>query len=65
MALSAKKAITDKRYHEKLDRMVVQPYKQEGGEIRAAAAAAGQSLQGYILQAVRERMEREKEQAGL
>ncbi len=65
MALSAKKAITDKRYHEKLDRMVVQPYKQEGGEIRAAAAAAGQSLQGYILQAVRERMEREKEQAEL
>ena len=27
--------------------------------IRAAAAAAGQSLQGYILQAVRTRMEQE------
>ncbi len=59
MALSAKKAITDKRHHEKLDRMVVQPYKQEGREIRKAAATAGQSLQGYILQAVRERMKRE------
>lgn len=27
--------------------------------VQGAAAAAGQSLQGYILQAVRERMERE------
>lgn len=30
-------------------------------EMQSAAAAAGQSLQGYILQAVRERMEREKQ----
>ena len=59
MALSAKKAITDKRHQSKLDRMVIQPYKAEGITIRAAAAAAGQSLQGYILQAVRERMERD------
>lgn len=29
-------------------------------EMQSVAAAAGQSLQGYILQAVRERMEREK-----
>ena len=56
MALSAKKAITDKRHQAKLDRMVIQPYKPEGAAIRAAAAAAGQSLQGYVLQAVRDRM---------
>ena len=55
MALSAKKAITDKRHQAKLDRMVIQPYKPEGAAIRAAAAA-GQSLQGYVLQAVRDRM---------
>lgn len=42
------------------DRLSVNPTKAEGQEIRAAAAAAGQSVQGYILQAVRERMEREK-----
>ena len=29
-------------------------------EMQSAADDAGQSLQGYILQAVRERMEREK-----
>lgn len=47
-------------YNAKCDRIVIQPMKERGQEIRAAAAAAGQSLQGYILQAVRERMEREK-----
>lgn len=43
----------------KLDAMLIKPYKAEGAAIRAAAAAAGQSLQGYILQAVRARMEQE------
>ena len=45
---------------EKLDSIKLQPYKEEGQQIRAAAAAAGKSLQGYILEAVREKMEREK-----
>lgn len=61
MALSEKKAITDKRHLDKLDKIKIQPYKSEGERIRAAATAANQSLQGYILQAVRERMEREKQ----
>ena len=56
MAITEKKAISDKRHHEKLDRIVIQPYKAEGEQIRQAAAGAGQSLQGYILQALRERM---------
>lgn len=43
----------------KLDAMLIKPYKAEGAAIHAAAAAAGQSLQGYILQAVRARMEQE------
>lgn len=47
------------RHAAKLDRIVIQPYKEEGERIRAAAAAAGQSVQGYILDAVRTRMERE------
>ena len=59
MAITEKKAISDKRHHEKLDRIVIQPYKPEGEQIRQAATRAGQSLQGYILQAVRERMERD------
>ena len=48
------------RHVAKLDLLKVQPYKAEGEAIRAAAARAGQSVQAYILQSVRERMEREK-----
>ena len=47
------------RHQAKLDRIVIQPSKEEGAEIRQAAANAGQSVQGYILQAIKERMERE------
>ena len=47
------------RHQAKLDRIVIQPEKEEGEKIRQAAANAGQSVQGYILQAIKERMERE------
>ena len=40
----------------KLGRIVLQPYKEEDEAIRDAAKTAGQSLQGYILQAVRQKM---------
>lgn len=48
------------RHMATLDNIMVRPPKEEGQQIRAAAAAAGKSLQGYILEAVREKMEREK-----
>ena len=38
------------------DNIMVRPTKEEGQKIREAAANAGQSVQAYILQAVRERM---------
>lgn len=60
MALTEKKKLSDQRHHEKLDRISIQPYKEEGAAIRAAAAAAGESVQGYVLKAVRTRMEQEK-----
>lgn len=60
MALSEKKLLSDKRHQEKLDAIIIRPYKAEGQQIRAAAAAAGKSLQGYILESVREKMEKEK-----
>ena len=47
-------------YNRKQDNIMIRPTKEEGAEIRAAAAGAGQSVQAYVLQAVRERMEREK-----
>ena len=59
MAITARKAENDKRHHEKLDRLVIQPYKNQGAALRAAAAAAGQSVQKYIVQAVSERMKQE------
>ena len=57
MALSEAKKAADKRYMDKLDNIMVRPYREEGAAIRAAAAAAGMSVQGYILCAVRAWME--------
>lgn len=59
MPLSEKKRITNDRYNSKCDNINIRPIKEQGHKIRAAAAAAGQSLQGYILQAIAERMERD------
>ena len=50
----------NKRHQLKLDRIVIQPKKEEGERIRAAADASGESLQGYILSSIRDRMERDK-----
>ena len=58
MSTDAKRA-GNARHQAKLDRIVIQPGKEEGAKIRQAAADAGQSVQGYILQAIKERMERE------
>jgi uncharacterized protein (DUF1778 family) len=45
---------------EKLGRIDLRPYKEEVEQIKAAASRAGQSVSAYILQAVRERMDKEK-----
>ena len=58
MSTDAKRA-GNARHQAKLDRIVIQPEKEEGSIIRQAAADAVQSVQGYILQAIKERMERE------
>ena len=47
-------------YNRKQDNIMIRPTKEEGLVIRAAAANAEQSVQAYVLQAVRERMERDK-----
>ncbi len=56
MASEAKRA-GNARHTAKLDQIKIQPYKEEGARIRTAAAEAGMSLQAYILQAVREKLE--------
>lgn len=46
-------------YNAKCDRISARPVKPVGNAIRAAAKAAGQSVQAYVLQACAERMTRE------
>ena len=43
-------------YNKRQDNIMVRPSKEDGAAIRAAAAAAGQSVQRYILDAVAARM---------
>lgn len=61
MPISEAKKRNNANYTAKCDYINIRPLKPEGAAIRAAAAAAGQSLQGYILQAVRARMEQESQ----
>lgn len=57
MTLSKAKLAADKRHHEKLDVIKIQPYREEGYQIRIHAKRAGKSLQAYVLEAVRKQME--------
>lgn len=45
------------KWNKSRDTFTIRPDKETGAAIRAAAAAAGQSNQQYILQAAQERME--------
>ena len=62
MPTSPKKRASNDRYNEKCDIIYLKPIKERGAAIRAAAAASDQSLQGYILQAVEDRMRREAQE---
>ena len=64
IGLSEAKKAADKRYTQKLDQIMIRPYKEEGVAIRAAAANAGKSVQSYVLDAVRERMQRDQSTSG-
>lgn len=59
MPVSATKRRNNDNYNAKCDAITIRPLKATGAAIRAAAKASGQSIQGYILQAVRERMAKE------
>lgn len=60
MPISEAKRRCNDAYNARCDYISIRPAKERGQEIRDAAQAAGQSLQGYILQACAERMERDK-----
>jgi hypothetical protein len=59
MPVSEAKKKANARWNASKDNIMIRPTKEEGAAIRAAAAAAGQSNQQYILQATRERMDRD------
>lgn len=59
MAVSEAHKKASYKYNASRDSITIRPEKAEGAEIRKAAAEAGQSIQNYILQATRERMERD------
>lgn len=58
---SAARIKANQKYNkENLMRIVIQPHKEEGEAIKAAAERAGVKTQRYILEAIRMRMESEK-----
>ena len=59
MPIRESKRRNNDAYNAKCDYISLRPQKAVGYAIRAAAKAAGQSVQGYILDACRERMKRE------
>lgn len=60
MATSEARIRANVKYNKSRDNIMVRPSKEIGQQIRQAAADAGQSVQQYILQAVADRMEKEK-----
>lgn len=59
MGVSKKQLEWNKAYQDQCIRIVIQPKEDEGKQIKAAAEKAGVSTTRYILDAVRQRMERE------
>ena len=59
MPIPESKRRNNDAYNAKCDYISLRPQKPIGSTIRAAAKAANQSLQGYVLQACAERMTRE------
>lgn len=53
MAVSDAHKRASKKWNESRDNIMIRPSKDEGQQIRQAAAEAGQSVQSFILDAVR------------
>lgn len=57
MALSEARRASNRKSDAKYQQILLKPYKEEGQRIREHAAAAGYSVQKYILDAVRKQMD--------
>lgn len=49
-----------REYQKRQDNIMIRPSKEEGAKIRQAAADAGKSVQAFILDILREHIEREE-----
>ena len=56
MPLSEARKKANTEYNRRQDNIMIRPSKEEGAKIRQAAADAGKSVQGYILDVLREYM---------
>lgn len=61
MPMSDAKRKANAAYQKRQDALTIRPSKEEGARIRAAAAAAGMSLQVFILDTLRARIGRSDE----
>ena len=61
VAYNEAKKQSNRKSDAKYQQILLKPYKAEGERIRAAAAAAGKSVQGFILDIVREKLPPEPE----
>lgn len=59
MSTDAEKAAV-RKYQQSRDNIMIRPTKDTGAQIRQAAADAGQSVQQYILDAVKRRIDQDK-----
>lgn len=58
MAVSEAHKRASAKYNASKDNIMIRPDKAEGQRIRDAAAEAGQSVQAYILDAIRDKMDK-------
>lgn len=59
MAVSEAHKRASSKWNKSRDNIMIRPEREEGARIRAAAAAAGLSVQAYILGILRDAMERD------
>lgn len=59
MPVTESKRRANDKYNASCDYISIRPKRDVGNLIRAAAKNAGQSVQGYILQAIMERIEKD------
>lgn len=60
MSVSEAKKRANAKWNASKDNIMIRPSKEEGAKIREAAGKANQSVQKYILQAVKRRMEQDE-----